>query len=330
VILTVRHRLAIFLSTFLFSSAGSYIAAQAVNEPRAGNLMDSRQWESSINTEHPLTGKIWHSGSQSFVDSETLLARISSSRYLLLGEKHDNPDHHYLQLEILQAIIARQQVGLVAFEMMESGQNTLLEGIQQQNFADLVALKEYLRWDEEGWEWEFYGPLIHEVWKAGIPLRGANINAEQMQQAYGQESDTWIAAVLNAEAVEQLNKEIDESHCNLLPASQFPSMVRVQQARDQQMASSLFAETGNIPEGKMRVLITGNYHIRKDISVPNYLLALDATVDPDRIISLAFLEVDSDSDDPLDYPQAFSDVNPYDFIWFTPVISQEDYCASLR
>ena len=132
------------------------------------------------------------------------------------------------------------------------------------------------------------------------------------------------AAILAEEQLALLRKEIDASHCGMLPASQFDAMVRVQQARDFSMAGSLL-DPGQEHGDGIRVLIAGNYHIRKDLGVPRYLAhkGVDST-------SIAFLEVAPGMFDPQAYlAEAYSE-QAFDFVWFTPASSQEDYCASLR
>jgi len=64
--------------------------------------------------------------------------------------------------------------------------------------------------------------------------------------------------------------------------------------------------------------------------VPNYLLNRQSSLEESQIVSLAFMEVDKASNDPADYLQQFGSVKAYDYIWFTPAVSDEDYCASLR
>lgn len=320
--LDVKQAVGTIVSNLLLLLMSSAVVAQPAIEPSA--------WQSTLHTEHQLLGKIWDIEGRRFVDSTELLAELSKSRYLLLGEKHDNPDHHALHLKIVGELISREQLNLVAFEMMDSGYTDRLEKIQQQQFSDSSALKDYLQWDDEGWDWDFYGPIIQALVTAGIPLAAGNLSADEVQQVYRQTELQSVTSVLDAAAVEQLHKEIDESHCQMLPQSQFPAMVRVQQARDQRMASSLSAAGEQVAGDKIKVLITGNYHIRKDVSVPNYLLSLDASLQAGQIVSLAFLEVDPASSDPIDYLQAYSEVSPYDFLWFTPAVSAEDYCASLQ
>ncbi|HEY3190091.1 MAG TPA: ChaN family lipoprotein, partial [Solirubrobacteraceae bacterium] len=75
-------------------------------------------WQSSIGREHPLVGRIWDVAARRFVDEPTVVAAITRARYVLLGEKHDNPDHHALQARLLRALTAAGRRPAVAFEML--------------------------------------------------------------------------------------------------------------------------------------------------------------------------------------------------------------------
>jgi uncharacterized iron-regulated protein len=288
------------------------------------------RWESALYVNHPLVGKIWDSNRGIFIEANDLFTAISTSKYALLGEKHDNPDHHSLQLALLNQLLDSNRLQSVSLEMIDSSSDAQLDTIHLQSFVSMDELKEYLNWDEAGWDWSYYGPLIMDTLQAGITVRSANISNQQMGEIYGQPLDQTIASVLGGEAIEQLNEEIDASHCNMLPASQFPAMVGIQQTRDHQMALSLTSGMAELSPNKVRLLVAGNYHIRQDLSVPNYIMALDSSTNRDQIVNLAILEVSPESDNPVDYMQAYSDAFPYNYIWFTPAISNEDYCASLQ
>ena len=287
-------------------------------------------WESQLYSDHPLVGKIFNSKTSEFVPVNDLLVALEGASYLLLGEKHDNPDHHHLQTAILNYLIARRAVSQVAFEMLDTDAKALLDDIRQQQLSSLDELKNYLQWDEEGWDWSFYGPLVDAVYRGGIAMAAANINSARMMQIYNEELPASIEGVLDASTMEQLSLDIDESHCGLLPESQFPAMVRVQQYRDFIMAASMNATEHD----KLSVLVAGNYHIRQDLGVPNYLRAQDLqpvdALTNSNIVALSFMEVDPEMADPSAYLQQFGAIPAYDFIWFTPAISNQDYCASLR
>jgi len=292
----------------------------------AAHSGNTQSWQSQLNTDHELVGKIWDSERDQFIDSPELLSRIEGASYLLLGEKHDNPDHHALQLRVLDHALSSQNVANVSFEMMTSEQQPLLENLPALQQSSLDEVREHLLWDNDGWDWEFYGPLLGSALSAQVEISAANISGDEMMKVYGEPSPAEIADVLDEQTMAALARDIDESHCGMLPESQFPAMVRVQQARDFAMANSLS------PRGEQwaQVLIAGNYHIRRDLGVPNYILHAQPNLDARQIVSIAFMEVEESSAEPREYLQQFGDIKAYDYIWFTPAVSDEDYCASMR
>ncbi len=188
-----------------------------------------------------------------------------------------------------------------------------------------------MQWDSEGWDWNFYGPLLQLAVLNQVPLAAANISNETMRSVYGAEPDQNAEEFLSPAVLEQLNSDIDESHCGMLPESQFPSMVRVQRARDESMAQSLpyHSNSQDIAQN-VSVLIAGNYHIRHDLGVPNYLLHANKSLQRSEIMALSFMEVNPAALSYSDYVEETDGETAYDYIWFTPGISNEDYCASLR
>lgn len=302
------------------------LAAVATALPSLAQLAPPAQWQSELLQDHELVGRIWSSADQAFITPGELAERITTSRYLLLGEKHDNGDHHALQLATLEFLLDRQQVHSVAFEMMEETVMERLLDIQLQAGMSLPELKSYLLWDEEGWNWEFYGPMLLAVYEAGVTLTAGNLSEASISRIYGDENAIDVTGILSAEAVARLETDIDESHCGMLPASQFPAMVRVQQSRDRAMARSLRRP----PEGEVSVLIAGNYHVRKDLGVPAYLRVREPSLTPEQIVSVAFMEVQGGVFAPSAYQDTVSEQTAYDYLWFTPALTSQDYCASLQ
>ncbi|OGT70247.1 MAG: hypothetical protein A3H44_00955 [Gammaproteobacteria bacterium RIFCSPLOWO2_02_FULL_57_10] len=291
----------------------------------AGVAEDDREseWLAPLHQEHALVGVIWRSSDQRFISQEELLQDLAQQRFILLGEKHDNPDHHRLQRLVLQELQQRAQLGAVVFEMLNSDQQAHVDTLASVDLASAQAVREHLQWDDVGWEWDFYGPMLMDSVTDGVPVRAGNISRDEMMTIYAGEPDATIAGVLDAEQMAQLDREIDESHCGMLPASQFPAMVRVQQSRDARMAQELTNALSG--DAQQRVLIAGNFHVRRDLGVPNYLPQNEGSV-----AALAFMEVNPESQNPGDYLQGFSARVPYDYLWFTPAVTAEDYCASMR
>lgn len=314
----IRH---VVLTMVAFAHCLLFLQANA-------QLAGSSPWQSELYTDHQLIGRIWNSRRGQFVTEAELWGTLLESNYVLLGEKHDNPDHHALQLRVLQALISADNVDKLTMEMLDSTASENLDAFLDTGFESDEALKSFLNWDDQGWNWTYYGVLIQAAHRAGVPVTAGNLDAETVMQVYSSPTTPEIEAVLDTDAMSRLLADIDESHCGLLPESQFPPMMRVQQTRDYTMARSLLLDDDR--NHGLAVLITGNYHARKDLGVPNYLIAQHPELKWSDILSLAFLEVVPGEMDPRAYLDQFSDRSAYDFIWFTPAVSNADYCDSMR
>ncbi len=279
-------------------------------------------WQAPLGRSHPLVGSIWDVNQERYLNPQELLRVLSSADYVLLGEKHDNPDHHLLQAYVLRQLRESSALASVSFEMLDSSQADALATIAPAVLQTSDALKAHLHWDEEGWSWDFYGPMLYELLRHEVLVQTANISSSEMMLIYAGKDSEAIQGVLNQEQLQRLEREIDESHCGMLPASQFASMMRVQRTRDAQMAESL--ERGANAKQGVNVLVAGNFHARRDLGVANYL------ADTKNLISLSFIELRDEASEPRDYVEALQPGSPYDYLWFTPAVASQDYCAGLR
>ena len=75
------------------------------------------EWQSPRERDNPRVGHIVDVRTGMRVTLTELLAELADVPLLLLGEKHDNPDHHALQLWLLHALEARREQGSVVLEM---------------------------------------------------------------------------------------------------------------------------------------------------------------------------------------------------------------------
>jgi len=282
-------------------------------------------WQSPLHQDHVLVGKIWLTDQNRLISREELLTHLQQNPLLLLGEKHDNPDHHRLRLALLHDVLLPDSRSQLVLEMMQRTQQTQIDALAtaEGSLADHTTVASELAWDNAGWPWHFYGPAVMLALERGSRLRAGNINHSEVMQIYRDTDAGNKRQALETEQLAQLERDIDSSHCGMLPPAQFPAMVRVQQARDQAMADALMSGPDSLDQ---RILLAGNYHIRHDLGVPNYL---DGRITR-RPLSVAFLEVDPEYDTPDKYLQQFSETYAYDVIWFTPALTQDDYCAGMR
>ncbi|MBC7950725.1 MAG: ChaN family lipoprotein [Rhodospirillaceae bacterium] len=280
---------------------------------------------------NPLVGKVWLPASGEFMAVDELVRRAQAADAVLLGETHDNPDHHALQAWMLRRVLDSGKRPLVAFEMFDASQQERLDKHLTENPLDAAGLGEAVAWEKSGWPaWSNYRPIAEAALLGGGTLATANLaKADLRKIAKGDVPPTLSQLGLDvplAPAVQQaMEQEIVAGHCGMLPASLVPGMVQVQRARDAIMARAL--ADGLAAQGSA-VLIAGAGHTRLDRGVPVQLAAMAPAK---HSFAMAFLEVRDDENDPATYGQLFdSSIVPFDAIWFTPRAEREDQCEGLR
>src|SRR5690554_4588930 len=95
-----------------------------------------------------------------------ILEALRRARFRLLGEVHDNPEHHAIRARLLDALGRSGLKPAVAFEQFDSERQEALEELQGKDpTADDIARA--VRFDRKGWNWEFYRPLVEVALKHG-------------------------------------------------------------------------------------------------------------------------------------------------------------------
>jgi uncharacterized iron-regulated protein len=187
----------------------------------------------------------------------------SGSPILLLGEQHDEPDHHRIERDAVLSLAGRGMLAALVLEMAASGTST--EALPAQAGEDQV--RRALGWDTEGWPWADYGPAVMAAVAAGVPVVGANLQRQQLRTAM---ADASLDGMLPGPAIKAQQQAIREGHCGLLAESQVQPMTRVQIARDRSMAATLARLA--VP-GKTVLLIAGGGHTDPDVGIPLHLPA---------------------------------------------------------
>ena len=290
-------------------------------------------WQSPIGTNHALVGTVWDVARGAFVDEATVLARLAASRYVLLGEKHDNADHHRLQARAVQSMVAAGRRPAVVFEMFTSAQAAALARHLAERPRDAAGIADAVNWKASGWpDWAWYQPIAAAALDAGAPVVASNFDADQLRalrrDGYAALDRAFVAryqldAPLPAETDRVLTKVRRYSHDGHAPYRIVPGMIAVQRARDARFADTMVGAGGN-----GAVLIAGAGHVRNDRGVPAFLRRVappDAT-----IVTIGFLEVETRHARPRDYAGRFDGALPFDYVWFTPATSDVDPCEEFR
>ncbi len=324
----MKFRLAMLaLMALVLGACGGAAAA----EPAGG-------WRSQHFVTHPLVGRIWSVARQAFVDEDVLVRAAAAARYVLLGETHDNADHHLLQARLVTAIAAAGRTPVVALEMVPADKAQALADHLAAHPLDAAGLGEALDWDASGWPaWPLYEPVAQAALDAGLTLVAGDLDpalrkriGQQGLEALQPEARAAMAldGPLSDAAVADLEETLRVSHCGLLPEAAVGAIFQVQRARDAALAQAMLSagEAGAI-------LIAGGGHARADYAVPWYLRALDPT---GPIVSIGFTEVEPDGADPHVYlpgPEGVDFIDgiaPFDYLWFTPKGNVSDHCAELK
>lgn len=295
-------------------------------------------WQSPLARDHPLVGTLWHVPERRKVTPAELAEAAADADYVLLGETHDNPDHHRIQAWTISALTARGRRPAVAFEMIDEDQSQALRDHLDAHPNDASGLGPAIGWETRGWpSWSTYRPIAEAALAAGLPLRAADV-ARDTQRDVGKRGydaltperrdrlglDTPLPRAIH----DALRVELMRSHCDMLPESALEPMVRVQRLRDAVMADSLIAASERSESGQA-VLITGRGHARADRGVPWYLRQ---RLDAPAVLTVGIFEV---ADGERDWRRYLPDGpesggTPFDFVWFTPRIDDKDHCAELR
>ena len=322
-------------------------------------------WTTSVNKDNPLVGKIWDVEEKTFLTPFGLAARLAAFDYILMGEIHDNPDHHRLQAWLIRNIVYQDRHPAIVMEMinlsqaamaddfLESRKRAWREGYQKakkrgrlkqwrreqgklRKFGPSKQAEEFgpaIGWQGSGWpKWSTYQPIAlaafgqHLAIKAGNPDRNdTRIISRAGFASLGAPRRT------NLGLDQPLEEVLEKSLLNDIKISHcnlLPITALEPMAQVQRYRDAVMGQQlrkVGITSGA--VLIAGNGHVRKDRGVPWYLSARD----PDAThASLMIIEADDRTSSPDGLiPRDAAGTPVADFVWYTPGKKRPDPCAGL-
>lgn len=284
-------------------------------------------WEARLDAVHPLVGKLWDG--TSYISLETLAERVRAANVVVVGEKHDHPDHHRLQARVVKMMVRDRRAPSVLLEMVDADEQPALDAAWAKG---LDAFPTEIGWEKRGWPaFAIYRPVFELAQEAGLPLVAANLPRAQARTIAREGLSALDPALVTALGLDKplaadarvaLEAEIADAHCGHLPKNLLPTMADAQRARDARMAAKL------VEVARDAVLVTGNGHARTDRGVPAHFRARK----PDaKVLSVAFVEARSGKDEPGQYGEAWgAPAPPFDVVWFTPRLDDADPCLAFK
>ncbi len=284
-------------------------------------------WTSPLARDHPLAGRVFRPADGHAADPEQLVRDATRTPFVLLGEKHDNADHHALQAWVIRAMAAAGRRPAVAMEMLTADQAPALARYIADPQASAAGFGRAVGW--QGWpDWSIYQPIAEAALGARLPIVAADL-AAATRRAIGRGNlaslpddvtgRLGLMTGYDSQQAQSLAQELRDSHCGHLPEAALAGMSDVQRARDAHMAAAM-VDAAAQPGIAGAVLIAGAGHVRRDRGVPWHL----ARMEPGRaVLSIAFREVDDGRSDAAEYVTS----GLFDYVWFTPRRDNEDPCA---
>ena len=109
---------------------------------------------------------------------DQLIDQIASKEIIFIGEVHDNPEHHLIQAQILQALMDRFSQLTIAMEFFQKPQQPPLDRYLQGELTESEFLKE-VNW-KGGWGFDylFYRPLMLAARHHGSKILAINAPRE--------------------------------------------------------------------------------------------------------------------------------------------------------
>lgn len=281
----------------------------------------TRTWTTTLGVDHPLTGTAYDVRTGAPTTIEALLEETPTRRYVLLGETHDNADHHALQAEFLAAAATNKP--LVVMEHIDPAHQQALDSLEAYGAPKVDVIRTAVRWDDSGWPpFDMYRPIFEVAVDHELAIHGAHFPREKAMEV-GQKGisaadpelvasyglDQPLPEAANAALLEVLV----ESHCNTMPAEAMAPMVGIQRVRDAMLVDGMQGQDH-------AVMIAGSGHVRRDWGSARML-------GQDDVFVVAFIQVDDARTDAAQYVEASK---PFDAIVFTPRVSDEDPCATMR
>ncbi len=197
-----------------------------------------------------------------------MIDNLRQSQVVLIGESHDNPAHHQIQLDVIKTLHGSGRQLAVGFEMFTAKNQEILD----RWISGRIAPDEFIRAYYENWNfpWPLYRDIFTYLKDNRIPAVGLNVEAEITRKVARSGFDS-----LTKEELKKLPPDVgcavDEHYMDFIRRAyamhghgnrEFFFFCQAQLLWDQVMARNIISFLNKNPE-RLIVVITGNGHAWK-------------------------------------------------------------------
>lgn len=250
------------------------------------------------------------------VDEGELFELLAEQRFVVVGEKHDDPWHHEVQARIWRAVSERVPAALGMEMFQRPYQNALDAYVTGQiDEAEMLEQTEYeQRW---GFPTDFYSPMWQSARADELPIVALNAPRELSRKV----SEVGIDGLTEEERADvpdlDLSNEIHrtyvrrafEQHDMELDDARFERFYTAQVLWDETMADTAVRFLRDFPDFSTMVILAGVAHADLRFGIPPRIeRRLDADEDGITVVRPVNL-----TREPVESPEQFSD--EADFVW---------------
>lgn len=297
----------------------------------------------------PLIGKIIRTKNDNPVTFETLMTEINSFDVIYLSEKHDNPDHHQFQEQVIMHLVDQKLSPTIGFEFF-SMDNTpdLLNFIDSGNVSHSEKnqkiiednLRKKLGWDTQSDEsWSFYYSILLLAKNNGLTVSGLDLSSSLKKRIVRKgingisslEKDQIFSTQLSDPIYKSYMFDIFKAvHCGMGHKKMQARLYDTWVARNDKMAHSITSLVRH-KKGPV-VIIIGFGHTEHGLGVIDRVNAINPNI---RQVNIGLTEIRTTPTDIKEYTQkleleGFTALPPADYLLFSQRVSYDDPCTEFK
>jgi uncharacterized iron-regulated protein len=206
---------------------------------------------------------------------DELITALGDHHIVFVGEVHDNPEHHLLQVQILQSLMARYGPVTLAMEFFQRHQQPILDRYTQGIISESQFLREVDWKTTWGFDYHLYRPLLLQARNQSARILAINAPRHVVRKIARQGLGS-----LNVEERNQVAEEIDlgsKPHRSMVQQAyeldahkgirSFEAFYEAQCTWEDTMAESIAAY---VEESNRRVVVlSGNGHMVYGFGIPD-------------------------------------------------------------
>ena len=124
-------------------------------------------------------GRVWDVHARRFVGADAARRAAREANIVLLGETHDNLEHHRLQRELLAQIVATGRRPALVMEQFDREFQAPLDAARSSRERDADAVLDAGRFNRRSWQIQGYRPLVELALDFDLPIVAANLSRDE-------------------------------------------------------------------------------------------------------------------------------------------------------